>query len=58
MMGPRGNGFSSMPNENSKTEHFDYFVFGHRHLPLEIPSPQIDLYQHWRLDNALHLRGF
>jgi UDP-2,3-diacylglucosamine hydrolase len=23
--------------EKLKTEHFDYFVFGHRHLPLEIP---------------------
>ena len=23
-------------SEKLKTEHFDYFVFGHRHLPLKI----------------------
>ncbi|MFO8086775.1 MAG: UDP-2,3-diacylglucosamine diphosphatase [Bacteroidales bacterium] len=27
-----------------KTEHFDYFVFGHRHLPLEIPLNEHSTY--------------
>jgi UDP-2,3-diacylglucosamine hydrolase len=27
-----------------ENEHFDYFIFGHRHLPLEIPLSEISTY--------------
>ncbi len=27
-----------------KTQHFDYFVFGHRHLPLDISLPDNSRY--------------
>lgn len=30
--------------EKLKEEHFDYFIFGHRHLALEYPLPQNSLY--------------
>jgi UDP-2,3-diacylglucosamine hydrolase len=30
--------------EKLKEEHFDYFIFGHRHLALEYPLPQHSMY--------------
>jgi UDP-2,3-diacylglucosamine hydrolase len=30
--------------EKLQQEHFDYFIFGHRHLPLEYPLPENSMY--------------
>ena len=45
--------------EKLNEKHYDYFVFGHRHLPLEIkPQQYIKIHQSWRLDFILHLWRF
>lgn len=41
--------------ETLKKEHFDYFIFGHRHIVLEYPLPQNSLYVNlgdWILYNS------
>ncbi len=39
-------------------KHYDYFIFGHRHLPLEIIERQFQILQSWGLDRLFYLWRF
>lgn len=43
-LGEEGEWLIQFANEKLKTEHIDYFVFGHRHLPIDFPLSENSRY--------------